>query len=1379
MRSATEHVERDLRNKGPVMQIHKADWSRLLDGADGNKVIQGRPFRNHRLGPMGIAIVCLSTLFLVASARGSDWPTYRHDAARSGATTETLTAPLKRQWVYSAPSAPRTAWSGPNNRTIEGKELRHRVKFDDVFHTVVVGDRVFFGSSVDHQVYCLDLVTGRKRWSFFTGGPVRLAPTVWKDRVFFGSDDGYAYCLDAVTGQLVWKLHAGPAEEWLLARGEMISRWPVRTGVLVDRGIAYFGAGIFPHEDVFLYAVRADDGTILWKRDDISESDAGRDDLSPQGYLLASEELLFVPSGRSLPAALDRKTGDILYKRTYGWRGDAGGVIGGTRALLADGQIYAAGPNHLLAMEQKTGDVGFGWFAGRQMAVSGDSAYVATGTRIARLDRPVYAQASRQRHQLENTIYDLTRKLGSAGDKADEFRAQIKQAQQQLKAIENAGVVWQKPSNSDSALIATDTLAFLGGPKQVAAFQTSDGEKVWQAEVDGDARGLAVANEHLLVSTTAGKVYCFGHPGQEVASPTANAPPVSQPFPQDAWTAVYRAASEEILNQTGQTRGFCLVLGSENGRLAYELAKHSDLKIYGIEPDEEKVAAARQTLSAAGLYGHRVTVHHGDPSAVPYSDYFANLIVSDRLLRSGKLVGTPSALARHVKPLGGVVCLGRPAEAPGEFPSNQVLAQWLQGMELGPQGDIEVQGNWVTLTRGALPGAGSWTQQYGNPGNTAASDEKRVKGGLGVLWYGDPGPGEMVNRHEGAVGPLSVNGRLFVQGQDSILAYDAYNGLFLWKYANPQALRTGVFQNQNPGNLAAGPESLFHFIKDQCFELDAATGKRKAIHRLPTSKDDGRHEWGYVAFQDGLLFGTATIRQQLAERLRRRGRTTDDATDAIFAIDTETGKHLWTYQGKSISHRTIALGPQRVFFIDSSITSQQRDEILRQDKTELKSLTGQAAQWAEERMKNLDVRRAVALDALTGKTLWEKPVDVTDCSEVGTGGGRLTLMYEDGVLILCGANANGHYWQQFVAGEFSRRRLVALSSEDGYKLWAKDANYRHRPIIVGGRVIAEPWAFDLRTGEQQMRIHPLTGEEVPWSIMRPGHHCGMITGCDSMLFFRSGYTGFYDLKADAGTRHFAGHRLGCWINAFPANGLVMIPEASAGCVCLFSIASTIVMEPREPRRPWAITSAVGAKTPVKHMALNLGAPGDRRDVHGTLWLAYPRPNPRKTTSLDLTLDLKPKFRPGGRFASVSADSVQVANTDVPWIYTSWGRGITRLVIPLLGKDDPPATYALTLHFAAIDRRWRVEGDPPPSRQLFDVRVQGRTVLKDFDVAESRGVDPPGTLRRKALVRHIDGVKVTGTLVMELVPAADTPASADVPILNALEIVRTGSSADSN
>jgi hypothetical protein len=121
----------------------------------------------------------------------------------------------------------------------------------------------------------------------------------------------------------------------------------------------------------------------------------------------------------------------------------------------------------------------------------------------------------------------------------------------------------------------------------------------------------------------------------------------------------------------------------------------------------------------------------------------------------------------------------------------------------------------------------------------------------------------------------------------------------------------------------------------------------------------------------------------------------------------------------------------------------------------------------------------------------------------------------------------------------------------GDKVWAKDANYRHRPVVIDNEIIAEPWSYDLYTGKQKTRTHPITGEESAWMFARPGHHCGAISATPNMMFFRSKFTAFYDRDSDSGTEHFAGHRLGCWINTIPANGLVMIPEASAGCVCLF------------------------------------------------------------------------------------------------------------------------------------------------------------------------------------------------------------------------------------
>jgi outer membrane protein assembly factor BamB len=1303
-----------------------------------------------------------SGVTVLDTVHAADWPTYRGDNARSGATAETLRLPLQPRWIVQAPGVPSPSWSGEDGRIIEGHVMKHRAKYDDAIHPVVVGQRVFFGSSVDHQLHCADLATGKEVWTFFSGGPIRLAPTVENNRVYFGSDDGIAYCLSADDGKLLWKLRAGPLDEWLLARGEMVSRWPIRTGVLVRDGIAYFGAGIFPHDDVFLYAVNASDGKVLWKQDNISSLDAGRNDLSPQGYLLASDEFLIVPSGRSLPAVFERATGQLLHKREFGWRSTAGGVVGSTQALLADGQIYSAGPHHLLAMEQKTGNVGYGWIAGRQMSVLGDAAYVATGEFVARLDREKYAVNSRKRHQLELDINSFNTQLRTAAqDKATEIRRKIADAQAEMQRIADVGIDWQTRTPDDAALLAAGDLVFVGGSGRVTAYSAQTGENLWQTNVTGEARGLAVANRHLLVSTSTGHIYSFASAEQQLAAVPPAAKPVAHPFPNDKLTAVYEQAAADILDRSKAKRGFALIVGNEQGRLAFELAKRSELKIYAVDADAAKVAAARSHLSRAGLYGTRVVVHQVDLADIPYSNYFANVIASDTLVMSGRLVGDPQKLARHLKPLGGAIVLGRPAGAPGKPIEMADAIAWLGRTMLGEQSQLATGDGWVTLTRGALPGAGNWSHQYGNAANTAVSLDTRVKGDLGVLWFGDPGPGDMVNRHEGAVGPLATNGRLFVQGEDKIQAYDAYNGTFLWKVDNPKSIRTGVYQNQTPGNLAASDDRLFHFVKDECFELDAATGATRRVHRLPADKDDGRYEWGYVAVENGLLFGTATIRKELEAKLRRRGLKTEDATDAIFAIDTATGKHLWTYQGKSISHHTIAISPENVYFIDSSITPEQRAEILREDKTALAQLTGKERELAEERAKNADVRRAVALEARTGRVLWANPVDVTDCSEIGIGGGKLTLMYHDNVLLLCGANANGHYWKQFVAGEFSRRRLVALSALHGYKLWAKDANYRHRPIIVGNQVIAEPWSFDLNTGEQRTRPHPLTGAEEPWSIMRTGHHCGMLTGCESgMLMFRSGATGFYDLETDQGIRHFAGHRLGCWINAIPAGGLVMIPEASAGCVCLFSIASTIVLEPRETRRPWTIYSAVGALTPVQSMALNLGAPGDRKDSDGKIWLSYPRHRAYQETSLDVKLDLRPKFKTGGQFMSVSESSQPIDGTATPWLYTSWAEGLEQLTLPLLGKSDEPANYTVRLHFARLH-------DSNREPIVFDVNLQGKPALSEVTLPITGTGSDSANLpeHATAIVHEVEHVRVTDNLVIDLV------AKQGRPRLNAIEVVR--------
>ena len=117
---------------------------------------------------------------------------------------------------------------------------------DNALHVAIADGNVYFGSSVTNKVCSIDSASGSFNWTFFTEGPVRFAPTVADNRVYFGSDDGYVYCLDALNGSLIWKYRAGPGDEKVIGNGRMISLWPVRTSVLVDEGKVYFGAGVFP-----------------------------------------------------------------------------------------------------------------------------------------------------------------------------------------------------------------------------------------------------------------------------------------------------------------------------------------------------------------------------------------------------------------------------------------------------------------------------------------------------------------------------------------------------------------------------------------------------------------------------------------------------------------------------------------------------------------------------------------------------------------------------------------------------------------------------------------------------------------------------------------------------------------------------------------------------------------------------------------------------------------------------------------------------------------------------------------------------------------------------------------------------------------------------
>ncbi|KKL63475.1 hypothetical protein LCGC14_2174730, partial [marine sediment metagenome] len=68
-----------------------------------------------------------------------------------------------------------------------------------------------------------DTETGKRRWRFYTDGPVRLAPVADGGKVYFASDDGHLYCVSAADGKLVWRFAAMPTDRRVVGNDRVIS----------------------------------------------------------------------------------------------------------------------------------------------------------------------------------------------------------------------------------------------------------------------------------------------------------------------------------------------------------------------------------------------------------------------------------------------------------------------------------------------------------------------------------------------------------------------------------------------------------------------------------------------------------------------------------------------------------------------------------------------------------------------------------------------------------------------------------------------------------------------------------------------------------------------------------------------------------------------------------------------------------------------------------------------------------------------------------------------------------------------------------------------------------------------------------------------------
>ncbi|MCH9790303.1 MAG: PQQ-binding-like beta-propeller repeat protein, partial [Planctomycetes bacterium] len=779
-------------------------------------------------------LIVLITFSFTSGYTHADWAQFRGNAARTGFTKEPLPTRMELQWSFKTKLAPTPAWP-----------THTRIKFDEVFQPIIAEQTVLFGSSSDDQLYALDLKTGQLKWKFFTEGPIRFAPAAWKDRVFVASDDGNLYALSIKDGSLLWKKRGGPKKKVIMGNDRLISHWPSRGGPVVLGDQVYFAAGVWPSDGVYLYALDAETGKVLWSNQNSGQmllnqphgGASAKSGVSAQGYLAASQDQIFMPTGRAVPAAFDRATGKFQYYHLQ-----KNQQRGGSDVTLADQFLCNAG----ILYDQKTGDL-------KQQTGTGVMAATDKGILRGSGQSLVYSQ------WYDTPTRDRKGKAIS------------------VKQLKEKRIIPLDYQITDVIIAGSD--AYCGSHNKVTGVDyKAQANTWWSHEIEGTVRGLAASDECLVASTDQGVICCFANktpPEQEETPPAVKKTKAASTFD-------YQSAAKEIVEKTDVKTGICIDLGANNAQLALELARLSKFQIYVVMQDADKAATAREMLHDAGVYGSRVAVHLADPNQTPYSKNFANLIVCSSSLQNQMSPKLLKEARRLQRPYGGQLCQGP-----------------LEKMQVETKTELKGAGSWTHQYSNATNTVNSDDEIVKGPLKMYWYRDMDFQ----IPNRHGQGPAPLVNRGVMVVGGLHGLCGLDAYNGHTLWRYQLKNNL-----TDFNGIHHDVGTAEVGSNFCLSDDYAFVKKDNFCHQIELKSGKLVRKLSTPVSGDDPNKNWGYLAHHDGVVYGTVSNDAHYTSP-RYKGLKLRNESVLFFAMDAKTGEVLWTYQPEySIRNNAISIG---------------------------------------------------------------------------------------------------------------------------------------------------------------------------------------------------------------------------------------------------------------------------------------------------------------------------------------------------------------------------------------------------------------------------------------------------------------------------------------
>lgn len=564
-----------------------------------------------------------------------------------------------------------------------------------------------------------------------------------------------------------------------------------------------------------------------------------------------------------------------------------------------------------------------------------------------------------------------------------------------------------------------------------------------------------------------------------------------------------KLASLPFLDQVANPRGTAFLVGKEHAALAEQIASSTSLTVILIEEDQAAATELKKKWLANHQtpYGKRLTVSTAPLEELPAA--FASLVIA-----SANRASTNS-IKRLVRPGGGIVSDGKS----------------------------------IVWTRKPLDGAGEWTHMYGQADNSAYGGEHlggaSNREDLVANWIGRPGPRYQTDRQNRKPSPLAANGRLYLQGQQRLLALDSFSGNILWSVETPSVMRWNMPRDSS--NWCADQKGVYVAAESEAWFIDGPTGQLKKRIQIPSSalrvfSDKEKAHWGYLARHEDLLLGTAVKSDAIYTKWWGKSQWFDSTNgndthivtgDSLFGMHHQTGKLKWQYDGL-VLHPTITVLGKHIYFVEDTTTEH---------------VSNQSRRISIDKDQAL---RLVCLNLEDGTSVFTK--------ELPSFQGKVSVLYlaaggppEKQSLVMVASEAS--------KGEFA---VTCLSPNDGNKRWNKsikwEANHhgKHisRPAIENDLLYIRPEVISMADGSTIKRGFP------------GGHGCSSYTLSKNGLFSRLGETTWWDVRNDKVNR-FSRVRTDCWISAIPAQGMLLSAEGGGGCSCGSWLETSIGFLPRK------------------------------------------------------------------------------------------------------------------------------------------------------------------------------------------------------------------------